>query len=150
MLDEESKTSENAFEVTNRVVTARPSLRARLIHWYYAATPLFALLDFLVGINFRVVFIDRLPMAKAIYYTLAFGCWFVMWKRPQFSRVLGLFESSTNVALLIISVFVAYIGVINAAMADASMENPFTPEAVMNFLIAAVIFTIAFYQDQPR
>ena len=37
---------------------------ARVLPWYYAATVVFLILDYALGINIRIAFLDALPAAR--------------------------------------------------------------------------------------
>ena len=50
----------------------------QILPWYYGANFLFLLLDYLVGLNVRLAFIDGLPLAKPGYYGVCFVCFALM------------------------------------------------------------------------
>jgi hypothetical protein len=112
---------------------------ARLIRWYYLGTPAFYLADRFFGLNVRVAFLDQWPAGRTAYYLFAFFLGLVAWRRPAWTAQLGLLESGANVALLILSVMVWYLGVLEAAGSDLGRLETVAPETLVNFVFAAGI-----------
>ena len=112
---------------------------SRLIQFYYLATPAFYAIDSLFGVNVRVAFLDHWPAGKTAYYLLAFILGIIAWRRPAWTARIGLLESGSNVALLILSVLVWYGGVLEAAGSDFGMPAAVPPEALANFVFAAAV-----------
>lgn len=111
---------------------------ARLSSLYYLlATPLFAILDFVLGANVRVTFLDGYPAARVIYYVLAVACGAIVYARPRLATLVGVAESAANIGFLIIGVFVAYLGMLDDAGGPGAISNPFTQRAVINLVISA-------------
>ena len=77
--------------------------RNRVVRWYYALTPLFALVDFGLGVSLRAAGIADSGWRVA-YYAFAVGCWFVMRRHPRWTPLIGIGESSVSLFLLIWSV----------------------------------------------
>ena len=105
--------------------------------YYLLATPLFALLDFVVGANIRVAFLDGHPALRAAYYAIAIACGAVVLARPRLAPVVGVTESVANIGFLIIGVFVAYLGMLDDAGGPGDIANPFTQRAIVNLVISA-------------
>jgi hypothetical protein len=115
-----------------------PSRFAALAKLYYlVATPLFVLLDYAFGANIRVAFLDGHAGLRAAYYAIAIGCGVAVWRRPRWAALVGVTESGANIGLLIIGVFVAYLGMLDDAGGPGAIANPFTPRAVVNLVISA-------------
>jgi hypothetical protein len=110
-----------------------------LIRGYYLATPAFYAADRAFDVNIRVAFLDHWPTGKTAYYILAFILGIIAWRRPEWTARIGLLESGSNVALLIISVMVWYGGVLDAAGSDFGMPEPVSPQALTNLVLAAGI-----------
>jgi len=51
----------------------------RPVTLYYAATILFLLLDFVLGVNVRVAFLELFPMARLAYYLIVGGIAYFSW-----------------------------------------------------------------------
>ncbi len=117
---------------------------ARLVHFYYLATPVFALLDLTVGVSLRASGIASASW-RAAYYGFAFACWVVMRRWPRSTPFLGLGESSVNLFLLILSV----MGPIFAAPAIIGEGgNPtlsFGVGRLFNLLLAGGILILSFH-----
>jgi hypothetical protein len=111
--------------------------RLRLVQLYYLATPAFVVSDFVWGANVRVAFLDEYPAARCGYYAVCIACALVTWRLPRLSPLIAYLESSANIALLALGVWVAYLGVIAQAAAETPLVNPFTPETITNLIVSA-------------
>ena len=111
----------------------------RLIRGYYLGTPVFFLADVLFGLNVRVAFLDQLPTIKFIYYIVVFGLGIVAWRKPEWTTRIGLFESTTDVVLIILSVAFWYFGVLDAAASETGMPLAPSGEELVNFVLSAVV-----------
>ena len=105
--------------------------------YYLLATPFFAILDYVVGANIRVAFLDGHPGLRALYYAIALACGAVVLARPRLAPVVGVTESAANIGFLIIGVFVAYLGMLDDAGGPGDIVNPFTQRAIVNLVISA-------------
>lgn len=106
----------------------------RILPWYYAATFVFLLLDYLGGVNVRVAFLDTLPTARMAYYGICFVCFGLMIWRPAWTTLIGTFESLVTMIALILGMAIRVM-VPNDAMFE---ENAMivTGEQITNFIIA--------------
>lgn len=77
--------------------------------WYYYATPLFILLDYLVGINVRVSALESLPLYKNIYYGFCITCGVLIFILPRCSPIVALIESGINFLMMILLLFLPYV-----------------------------------------
>ena len=73
----------------------------RILPWYYAATLVFLLLDYVGGVNVRVAFLDTLPTARMAYYGICLVCFGLMVWRPAWTTLIGTFESLVTMIALI-------------------------------------------------
>lgn len=105
--------------------------------YYLLATPIFVLLDYVVGANIRVAFLDGHPGLRALYYAIALACGAVVLARPRLAPLVGVTESAVNIGFLIIGVFVAYLGMLDDAGGPGDIVNPFTQRAIVNLVISA-------------
>ena len=78
----------------------------RILPWYYAATVLFLLLDYGLGVNVRLAFLEGLPSARVAYYGICFTCLALMLWRPSWTTLIGTFESLVTLIALIFSMAV--------------------------------------------
>ena len=116
----------------------------RLIRDYYLGTPLFFLADVLFGFNVRVAFLDQLPTVKFIYYIVAFGLGIVAWRKPEWTVRIGLFESTADVVLIILSVAFWYLGVLDAAASESGMPVAPSAQALVNFALSALVAGVSY------
>ncbi len=116
---------------------------------YYLATPLFLLFDLAWGLNVRAVALEQLPTAKYGYYAFCLACGVATMKWPGWSGPVGFAESSVNILLLILGVFLPYFAVIRAVSEGQAVTNPFTLRFLVNFVLSGAVWTIAFYRSLP-
>lgn len=115
---------------------------ATMFRIYYAATAVFLLLDYVLGVNIRLASLDTLPGWRAIYYVVCFGCLgLIMW-RPAWSLWVTTTESLITLSMLIIS-----MGARVFTVSDTVLETGtgfVTAEEVVNFVIAGGAAWIAY------
>ncbi|TVQ42001.1 MAG: hypothetical protein EA370_00745 [Wenzhouxiangella sp.] len=73
----------------------------RIIRGYYLATPVFLLLDVVLGLDLRVAFLDN-SGARMAWYALCTGLGVVAWRWPVSAPLIGLLESAVSFFLLIV------------------------------------------------
>lgn len=113
----------------------------RVLPWYYAATALFLLLDFGLGINVRVAFLDALPTARAGYYGICLACFVLMLWRPAWNTLIGTFESLVTLVALIFGT-AARVLIPNNAIFEENAAFV-TVQEIFNFLISGGIAYLA-------
>lgn len=109
----------------------------RILPWYYTATLVFLLLDFLGGVNVRVAFLDTLPAARVAYYGICFACLGLMIWRPAWTTLIGTFESLVTMLALIFGMALRVM-VPNDAIVEENIAIV-TSEQLVNFIIAGSI-----------
>ena len=121
---------------------------ARILPWYYAGTAFFLLLDYGLGINVRVAFLDQLPTARVAYYGICFACLALMLWRPGWATLIGTFESLVTLVALIFSMAVRVM-VPNDAIFE---ENaPFVNvQEIINFLISGSVAYFAWIKGLKK
>ncbi|MBN2313457.1 MAG: hypothetical protein JXM79_05975 [Sedimentisphaerales bacterium] len=116
---------------------------------YYYITPLFILLDYLFGINIRVTVLDSMPHYKYVYYGFCIFCGVGMYILPRCTPIVALFESTLNILLVVLTVFLPYIKMVsqfdNILEADWQPMNVFTLPHIINLILAGTVATFAFY-----
>jgi hypothetical protein len=128
-----------------------PGAPLRLARAYYAATPLFALADFACGANVRAAAFAARPGLRAGYYALCIACLALALARPAWSGAVALAESSLNLLLLTLAVFLPYFAAAEAALDGRPFASPFSPAFVVNFLLAGAVWTASSYETlRPR
>lgn len=113
----------------------------RILPWYYGATVVFLLLDYVVGINVRVAFLEPLPAARAAYYAICFACLGLMIWRPDWTVLIGTFESLVTLVALIFSMALRVIVPTDAIFVENA--SFVTPQEMINFLIAGSVAYLA-------
>lgn len=114
--------------------------------WYLAATPCFALADLLLGANVRAVGLAGHPELRAGYYAACLGCGALSWLRPGWAGAVGLAESSFNLLLLVLSLFLPYLALAEAvSRGETPAHNPITPGLVTNFALCSAVWLALFY-----
>lgn len=118
---------------------------AALIRWYYLGTLLFVLLDYLLGISFRVTFLDPWPAWKAAYYAGCLLLLAVMSVRPSLSLLLAGVESLLTMAALILSMWVRVMFVSDELLDGG--RGVVSVAEVVNFVIAGVVAWLAWQRS---
>jgi hypothetical protein len=119
----------------------------RILRVYYAATPIFVLLDLLWHWNIRTVGLESVPVLKYGYYVACTGCAVLGFLKPGLSAAIGLVESSTNLVALVLGVAVPIYVTMPQAIDGADIANPLTPFAVTNFVLTGSMLLVAFYSN---
>lgn len=101
---------------------------------YYAATLIFLLLDYLLGINLRVAFLDAWAGWRAAYYLFCFACLVLIVWRPTLASLVTATESLITLAALIISMGVRVLNIPDAVLDGGGAV--LSVEEIINFAIA--------------
>ena len=101
---------------------------------YYAATALFLALDFGLGINVRVAFLESLPGFRLGYYVVCFACLALMIWRPAWAMAVGVIESLATLIALILNMALRSM-IVTDQMLETGAGFVTMPE-IINFLIA--------------
>ena len=110
---------------------------ARILPWYYAATAIFLALDYGLGINVRVAFLDEFPTARVAYYGICFICLALMVWRPGWATLIGTIESLVMLVALILSMAVRVM-VPNDAIFEENAAFVSAQE-IINFIISGSV-----------
>ena len=109
----------------------------RPVTLYYAATILFLLLDFVLGVNVRVAFLEPFPSARMAYYLVCFGLFALMLWRPGWTLAIATIESLVAVVALTFSMALRVM-VVTDEMIETGVGFV-TTEEIFNYLIVAGI-----------
>jgi len=121
---------------------------ARILPWYYAGTAIFLLLDYGLGINVRVAFLDQLPTARAAYYGICFACLALILWRPGWATLIGTFESLVTLVALIFSMAVRVMVPNDAIFEEnASFVNV---QEIINFVISGSVAYFAWIKGLKK
>jgi hypothetical protein len=105
----------------------------RVLALYYLATFGFVLLDYGLGINVRVAFLEARPDLKAAYYGFCLVCLVALFLRPSWTILIGTFETMVTLVALILSMALRVM-VPNDAIIEQN-AGIVTPQEIVNFLI---------------
>lgn len=118
---------------------------------YYLGTPVFAFLDFVLGLSVRAVFLPS-ATARAAYYLACLGCGLMAWRRPRLGPTLGMAESGLNALLLAVGVMVPIWDaalILGSEAAGSAPVNPvLTPRGMVNAALSGLGFAVSFYSNQ--
>lgn len=129
----------------------RLSAPARVVLAWYLATPVFAVLDLVFGVNVRLAFLDQQPALRMTWYALAVGCAAAVARWPARAGVIGLAESAASIALLVVGAGTAYLRALDAALAEpAVIAPPFSPADVANLILSAGVLIVSYIAAQAR
>jgi len=116
---------------------------------YYYITPLFILLDYAGGLSIRVAVLDSMPLYKNLYYGFCILCAVGVYALPRLTPVVALFESSINVLMTVLPVFLPYVRFITETddflTADLPATAGFGAPQVVNVILAGVIAIFGFH-----
>jgi len=117
---------------------------ARLITLYYAATIVFLLLDFVLGINVRLAFLEDWPAWRALYYLFCLLCLVLVIWRPAWRSWIGITESLLTLSLLIINMGLRVV-IVTDEMIESGRGYVTTAE-IVNFMIATSVVYVGYLQ----
>jgi hypothetical protein len=129
---------------------AAPGLAARALRAFYLATPLFAALDWLVGINVRTAFLEGSHGLKWAWYAGDAAAGLALWRWPQHAALVGLVESGASIAWLVIGVMTTYYRAIDQVAAGSVTAVPFTAEASANLVLSAIALIVSYVVARAR
>ena len=109
----------------------------RPVTFYYAATILFLLLDFVLGVNVRVAFLEPFPMARLAYYLVCFVLFALMLWRPGWALLIATIESLVAVVALTFSMALRVMIVTDEMIGTG--VGFVTTEEIFNYLIVGGI-----------
>ena len=121
---------------------------SRILVLYYAATALFVVLDFALGFNIRLAFLESLPLARIAYYGVCFSCLALMLWRPAWTVLISAFESLVTLSALIIGMGMRIL-IVTDSMLETGTGFVTMPE-IVNFMISGGIAYIAWVKGIMR
>ncbi len=102
---------------------------------------MFLLLDYVVGLNVRLAFLETWPLWRAAYYGFCFLCLALMIWRPAWTTLIGSFESLVTLVALIFSMAIRTLVVTDQMIETGT--GYVTVEEVTNFMLAGGIAYLA-------
>jgi hypothetical protein len=108
--------------------------------YYSLGTLAFAAADLALGANLRAVALAGRPGLRAAWYALCLACFAIGRRWPGWAEAAGLAESSANLLLLVLSVFLPYLALAEAVSNGAlGAASPFTPAFLVNFALSSAV-----------
>lgn len=117
---------------------------SRPITLYYAATILFFVLDYALGINVRVAFLESYPVARLAYYAICFVLLALTLWRPNWALLIGTVESLAVVVALTFSMALRVM-ISTPDMIDTGI-GWVTIEEVLNYVIVGGIAYLSWHR----
>ena len=117
-------------------------LISSVLRLYYAATAVFLLLDYALGINVRMAPLESFPGWRALYYLFCFGCLGLMLWRPAWINWVATLESLLTLSMLIISMGARVMMVSDTLPGGGG--SIITAEEIVNFIISGGAAWIAY------
>ena len=122
----------------------------RWLEAYYLATPVFLLIDIVLGMPLRVSTLTT-PALKYSYYAFLLGCGLAIHARPRTGPWIGITESALNFSLVIVAILMPYWRLLDqAADPNSLLTNPFTPAIFVNALLTGTIAIISINANQEK
>jgi hypothetical protein len=97
----------------------------------------FAILDYVLDFNVRLIFLDAWPGWRGLYYGVCFGFFGLMLWRPDWSSYIGAAESLLTLSLLIIGMAMRALIVTDEMIEEG--RGFVTVNELWNFVIAGTI-----------
>ena len=111
---------------------------------YYYATPIFILLEWIIGANFRLYLPWDNDFLVYLYLTVCFIVGGYLLKKPSHISTFALVECSLNIILLS---YTALTGSLFVALNEATGKNEFSFFGVINYVIVTSVFLYSFYTN---
>lgn len=119
-------------------------MQRTLLLAYYAATALFLAMDYGLGINVRVAFLESAPGMRLAYYAACFACLALILWRPALTTLVGTVESLVTLVALIVHMALRSMLITDTMLATGT--GFVTVPEVVNFAIAGGAAYIAWVQ----
>lgn len=117
----------------------------RILKIYYLMTPAFMLLDYGAGLKLRIVFPAEIGSYTILYYAICFIGGFFAFKQTLIAALFCLFESSINILLLLLSIF---LPVLSPGQGDGDSPGySFGGMDLIHFFIVGAVLLFGFYQN---
>ena len=124
---------------------ARIKLKTRVLSKYYLATPVFMLVEWLAGMDLRVSIPWGGELLTYLYMAVCFVLGGFILKNPGYLNLFALFESSVNLFLLVLSVYLPIIAV-TGSPGEAGAFN-FGIVELIHFVIVGSVLLYVFYSN---
>ena len=112
---------------------------------YYLLTPVFAVLDYGFGIDIRLVMPGDSFTLEIIYYLVCFASPFFIFQSGLVAIIFSLAESTLNILLLILSVFIPVIMLSQNIDTKDANDFIFGMTDVLHFMLVGAVLLYGFY-----
>ncbi len=106
------------------------------------------ILDYGFGINIRITGFIYHPVLKFTYYMFCILCLYLVYRYPGRSAKIGLIESTTNIIILIFSIYLPLFSAADLVQSDQLERIGITAEKVINMIFAGTINALAYYYNR--
>ena len=117
----------------------------RFMLLYYAGTAIFMMLDYVLGINVRLTFLDPYPVWRMAYYGFCFVCLALMLWKPSWAAFIGIAESLLTMSLIVIST-AARVLIVSDEMIESGRGFVTMPEMI-NVGIAFLVVYVGYMRN---
>jgi hypothetical protein len=121
--------------------------RLHLLQIYYLGTPVFFLLDVLWQARIRVSFVKDTSLRYA-YYLFCLLCGLVSYLCPHLAALVGLFESSLNIVLLVLGALLPLYRLPEQVLRGEAADLPVTATPIVNFCLSETILVMSFRRHE--
>lgn len=121
------------------------SLAGKTLVAYYGGTVLFMALDYGLGFNLRLTFLDDAAGWRFIYYLVLIGCFLLMWRYPQWTAYIAAGESLLTLSLIILDTAMRVV-IVTDDMIEHGRGFVSTRELV-NFMISGTVMYLSYVRN---
>lgn len=137
------------FVTEDRPITASHNPdSSKLLVLYYGATIVFLVLDYALGFNIRIAFLEPFPEARLAYYGVCFTCLALMLWRPAWTVLISAFESIVTLSALIIGMGTRTL-LVTDQMLETGVGLVTIPE-IYNFIISGGVAYLAWVRGMKQ
>ncbi|NIP39765.1 MAG: hypothetical protein GWO07_16055 [Candidatus Dadabacteria bacterium] len=127
------------------------SQREFILTIFYYITPVFILLDYLLGFNIRVSGLQQFGNYKLAYYLFCLICAFIIYRYDGYAFIVGFIESIVNLLVLFISFLLPYFTLLDfLSHGDAEQIIYYDAKMTINFMISGFILIFTFQNSVNR
>lgn len=121
--------------------------RKIILQSYYLITPLFFLLDVILGLGIRVAIPGNSDVLLTSYYAVCFLAGFIAFKTELSAALFSLLECVINIFLLILSVFWPLLTISDSLENGMPEQFQFGGVELVHFIIVAGVLLFSFYTN---
>lgn len=131
----------------NPFILLTPGLRLVLV--YYLLTPLFWLVDSMLGWHLRLVFLED-PAWKALYYSALLACGVVAYLWPGWLAIMALVESTISIGIHLLSFMSPVFTLPETVLQGKPLPTSLDVEHISSFVLAGLVLSLSFQTAVDR